>query len=334
MAVWLIRAGRHGEYEAMSIERGVSAIGFGLARSVGEFESRDALRAELPEPSAADQLWHLYETVQCGDMVVLPCKHTRTVAVGRVAGEYAYRPELSAEAPHMRDVEWCATEVPRSNFDRDLLNSFGALRTVSQPQAPNAEARIEAVVRAYLGEVDHSDPTDEAEAVPDADPDGEVDLDEQIKDRIVARLRRKFSGERLEHLVASILRASGYEAEETERGPDGGVDIVAGRGELGFGQPRLCVQVKGRSGLVGLGEYDRLMGVLETFRAEHGLLVSLGDFTKPVKERNKQSFFKIRLWGPEELAQRLLETYEDLPVDIRTDVPLRDRKVLEEAGAG
>ena len=75
------------------------------------------------------------------------------------------------------------------------------------------------------------------------------------------------------------------------------------------------------------------MGNLDTFRAEHGLLVSLGGFTKPVRDRNAQSFFKIRLWGPDDLAQRLLETYEELPVDIRTDVPLRDRKVLEEASA-
>ena len=101
----------------------------------------------------------------------------------------------------------------------------------------------------------------------------------------------------MEHLVASILRASGYEAVERAAGPDGGVDIVAGRGELGFGQPRLCVQVKARRGPVGLAEYDRLMGNLDTFRAEHGLLVSLGGFTKPVRDRNAQSFFKIRLWG-------------------------------------
>ena len=332
MAVWLIRAGRHGEHEAMSIERGVTAIGFGLARSVEEFETREALRAELP-PASADQLWCIRHEVQPGDMVVLPCKHTRAVAVGRVAGEYAYRPDLSAQASHTRAVDWCATDVPRSDFDQDLLNSFGALATVSQPQAQNAEARIQAVVRAYLGQADDADPAGGAEVVPDADPNGELDLDQEIKDRIVARLKRKFAGVRMEHLVASILRASGYEAVETAAGPDGGVDIVAGRGELGFGQPRLCVQVKARRGPVGLAEYDRLMGNLDTFRAEHGLLVSLGGFTKPVRDRNAQSFFKIRLWGPDDLAQRLLETYEELPVDIRTDVPLRDRKVLEEASA-
>ena len=167
--------------------------------------------------------------------------------------------------------------------------------------------------------------------VPPADPNEEADLEELIADRIVARLKQKFAGVRLEHLVASILRTSDYQVLETAAGPDGRVDIVAGAGELGFGQPRLCVQVKRRRGPVDLAEYDRLMGNLETFRAEHGLLVSLGGFTKPVKDRNTQTFFRIRLWGPDELAQRLLDAYEELPVDIRADVPLRDRKVLEES---
>ena len=165
----------------------------------------------------------------------------------------------------------------------------------------------------------------------EADRNEELDLDQEIKDRIVARLRQKFAGARLKHLVASILRASDYEVVET--GPEGGVDMVAGRGELGFGQPRLCVQVNAERGPVGLAEYVRLSDNLDTFGAEHGLLVSLGGFAKTVHDRHARQFFEIRLWGPDKLAQRLLETYEDLPVDIRSDVPLRDRKVMEEASA-
>lgn len=312
----------------------MTAIGFGLARSVEEFESRDALRAsDLAEPSA-NQLWRFYREIQIGDLVVLPLKHARVIAVGRVNGEYGFRPDVSADAPHTRAVEWQATDVPRADFDQDLINSFGALATVSQPQAQNAEERIEAVVSAYLEQADELVPVaNAAEEPPPADPNEEVDLEQQIRDRIVARLKQKFAGVRLEHLVASILRTSDYQVLETAAGPDGGVDIVAGAGELGFGQPRLCVQVKGRRGPVDLAEYDRLMGNLETFRAEHGLLVSLGGFTKPVRERNTQTFFRIRLWGPDELAQQLLDAYEDLPVDIRADVPLRDRKVLEESSA-
>ena len=334
MAVWLIRAGPRGEYEPMCIERGLTAVGFGFGQSVTRFKSREELRrADLAE-SSANQLWRFYREIQVGDMVVLPCKRTRVIAVGRVTGNYDYRPDLSADAPHTRSIVWEATDVPRSDFDQDLINSFGALGTVSRPQPPNAEKRIAAVVKAYLEQADELTPAAETDTLPTADPNEEVDLDQQIKDRIVARLKQKFAGVRLEHLVASILRTSDYQVLETAAGPDGGVDIVAGAGELGFGQPRLCVQVKGRRGPVPLAEYDRLLGNLETFGAQHGLLVSLGGFTKPVKERNTKSYFRIRLWGPDELAQRLLEAYEELPVDIRADVPLRDRKVLEESSAG
>lgn len=63
-----------------------------------------------------------------------------------------------------------------------------------------------------------------------------------------------------------------------------------------------------------------------------------GGFTKPVHERNEQqSFFAIRLWGPDELAQRLLENYDSLPQDIqadfRTDLPVETARILQRQGA-
>ena len=102
---------------------------------------------------------------------------------------------------------------------------------------------------------------------------------------------------------------------------------------MGFGEPRLCVQVKSGTSPVDLPEYDRLLGNVHSFGADHGLLVSLSDFTRPVRNRNESSFFQIRLWGAAELTENLRETYDDLPADIRTDVPLVDRKMLAESDA-
>ena len=329
MAVWVIRGGRGGEHEAAFINGNVVAIGFGLARNLEDFASRAELGAHL-RPNATGQLWRFCHEVERGDMVVLPRKITREVALGRISGDYAFEPNrVGSAGPHTRAVKWLATDIPRPDFDRDLLNSFGALGTVSQPRAPLAEQRIERIAMRYLGQPVDEIPGDEQ--APEVDPNEEVDLDQEIKDRIVARLRRKFAGERLEHLVACILRASDYIALQTRRGRDGGVDIVAGRGDLGFGEPRLCVQVKARSRPVELPEYDRLIGNVRNFGAEHGLLVSLGGFTKAVRDRNAQSFFNVRLWGPDELAERLLDTYDSLPSDVHADIPLRDRKVLDSA---
>ena len=338
MAAWTIKGGRSGEYEDAFLEKGVVSLGFGLQQSVAGFADRNALRRACGKSrEGADQMWRFYSEVGDGDMMVLPRKRASEVAVGRVNGCYVYQPDLvSSEVPHVRRVDWHVTDIPRSHFDRDLLNSFSAQLTLSKPRAQDAEARIERIAKAYL-EAEEPEPV-EISANGDSatgggsgdEANGEIDIDREIRDRIVARLRRKFAGEQLEHLVASILEVSGYYVLKTQKGADGGVDVVAGKGDMGFGEPRLCVQVKGRTSPVDLAEYDRLRGNITGFGARHGLLVSLGGFTKPVRDRNAESFFEIRLWGPDELVQRLLETYEALPRDIQADVPLRDRKILDE----
>lgn len=341
MAVWTIRGGRAGEYEHTFLEKGVVSVGFGLDRSITEFTDREALRAHLgQDQNRANQLWRFYQDVEIGDMVVLPRKVNREVAVGRITGAYSHQPDsVGTEAPHVRTVDWQATNIPRAHFDRDLLNSFGSLLTISQPRAPDAEARIARVANAFLGDDQFEEPSIPPivswESSEDHLLDGGsfegIDIDQEIRDRIVARLKQKFAGTRLEDLVASILHASGYFVLQTRKGADGGIDVLAGKGDMGFGEPRLCVQVKGRNSTVDLVEYDRLQGNIASFRAQHGLLVSLGGFTKPVHDRNEQSFFVIRLWGPEELAQQLLDNYDSLPQDIRADIPLETVRILRES---
>ena len=345
MAIWTIKGGSSGEYENAFLEKGIVAIGSGLRRSVADFADRNALRDHVESRNVADQLWRFYSEVDDGDTVVLPRKRVREVAIGRINGPYSYQPGLAGRhAPHTRNVEWLVTNIPRSHFDRDLLNSMGALLTLSQPGAPDAEGRIRQIANIYLeleppaisGSETEGDTALAIGLDDDAagtEPTEETSLDQEIKDRIVARLRRQYAGSRLEYLVASILESSGYHVLRTQEGPDGGIDVLAGKGDMGFGDPRLCVQVKGRTSPVNLQEYASLQGNIRSFGAEHGLLVSLGGFTKPVHDRNEQqSFFMIRLWGPDQLAQRLLENYDSMPedirVDFRSDVPLETARIL------
>ncbi|MYC07047.1 MAG: hypothetical protein F4X57_07745 [Chloroflexi bacterium] len=117
---------------------------------------------------------------------------------------------------------------------------------------------------------------------------------------------------------------------ETKRGPDGGADILAGSGALGFDSPKLCVQVKSGASPVRIPDYNRLQGNVHGFGADYGLLVSLSGFTKPVLDENRRSFFEIRLWDGSQLVERLLDTYDDLPQEIREVIPLEKRLVLDE----
>ena len=328
MPVWVVRGGSHGEHEDFALSKNIVAIDFGLRQSISDFSDRDALRPKLQNAgkSTAAQIWRFANDIAIGDMVALPRKAPKVVAIGRISGEYIYRQDLiNARRQHTRAVEWLATDIPRINFDPDLLHSLGGLMTVYQARADNAENRIEKVVH------DHMDdsPSDDMD-VDDDDDTPASDIDEQIEDRIARRIRHKFSGVRLEYLVKSILDAQGYRALQTRSGPDGGIDVVAGKGDMGFGEPRLCVQVKSSGSPVGIEDYNRLQGGVGRVGADHGLLVSLGGFTRDVQLENERSFFQIRLWDSGELVQRVLDAYDVLPLDIRVDIPLQDRKVLIE----
>ena len=334
MTIWVVRAGSRGEGEEFALDNGMAGIGFGLLMNVTDFASREDLRDHLindfygesrsrTAASTARQLWSLANEIRIGDMIVLPRKRPRVVAVGTVAGEYEYRPDL--HTPHVLAVDWKALDIPRGDFAQDLLYSFGGLATVYRVRASDAGMRIEQVMATHL-----AGPLDDGGSSAADDETFHVDLEEQISDRILDRIREMYSGVKLEYLVASILRASGYHALETRKAPDGGIDVVAGQGDMGFGQPRLCVQVKSGRSAVGLPEYNQLRGNINTFGADHGLLVSLGDFTRQVRDTNESSFFQIRLWGPNDLVDRLLETYDTLPDDIQNDIPLRNRRILVE----
>ena len=328
MTVWVVKGGRMGEMEELALQEGLVVIDFGFRKSVTDFANRDELRDQMPErTSGANQLWRFANEMQPGDTVVMPRKQPKgVVAVGKIKGGYSYRTDLGNNGLHSREVNWQANDIPRLDFDPDLRNSMNSLLTVSQPKADNAEARIESIVNAPS---EDSTPTEVAQDL--SDDDALVsNLDEQIEDRIVAHIRKRFSGPGLERLVANILEASGYNVLMTRKGADGGVDVLAGKGDMGFDEPRLCVQVKSGHTRVKVQDYRALQGNLQGYGADQGLLVSLGGFTDAVRKENERSFFKIRLWGPYDVAQRLLATYDHLPQDIRAEIPLKDRKVLVE----
>ena len=324
MTVWVVKGGKYGEYEETFLSESLVGIDFSLSQSANSFASREALQESAESKNAADQVWRFVHDIRVGDMMVLPRKRPKVVHVGTVSGEYQYREDLPAS--HVRPVQWGSAEVPRSNFDQDLLNSMGSLATVSRVLAADAEARIARIAEGYLNPNDNDADMRSAPASEDAEE--RVDLEEASRDQIVERIRERFSGVRLEHFVAAILHASGYHVLVTRTGPDGGIDVLTGQGDMGFDHPRICVQVKSGRSDVDLPDYDRLLGSIGSFGADHGLLVSLGGFTRAVRNKNESSFFQIRLWGATELVEKFIETYKRLPEDIRDEVPLKAISIL------
>jgi len=218
-------------------------------------------------------------------------------------------------------VRWLTKDMPRNRFDQDLLYSLGAFMTVCQIQRNNAAQRIRALLAGQPPppRADGEGTDDEAAAPGEPPPD----LEEYARDQITTFIGQKFRGHKLAELVTAVLTAQSYHVRQSPPGPDGGVDIVAGRGPMGFESPRLCVQVKSSDGPIGVSVLRELRGVMGIFGAEQGLLVAWGGFKQSVFDEARQLFFNVRLWDQGQLVQELLDHYGQLPADLQAELPLK-----------
>ena len=77
-----------------------------------------------------------------GDWIILPSKQKPAIHIAEVKGNYTFNPEGENPFFHYRNIEWIAQDVPRTNFDQDLLHSFGASMAICQVSRNDAETRV------------------------------------------------------------------------------------------------------------------------------------------------------------------------------------------------
>jgi restriction system protein len=339
MTVWLVRSGKYGERESFALDNGLAVIGWDELDDLSALKERADLQKELAAVYADEkpktltnwesQIWPFVRLMENGDLVVMPLKSRSAIAIGRIAGPYVHRADL-ADNRHTRAVKWQA-EVPRAKFAQDLLYSFGSFMTVCSIHRNNAEARIIAVLAG------RSDPglggaapaagkpaasADGAIASAD-DADAGVDLEAVAGDAIRRRISSAFKSHRLAALIGAILDAQGYAVFVSPPGADGGVDILAGKGALGFDAPRLAVQVKSQDSRTDVATLRELQGVMKQFGATQGLLVAWGGVTTALRKEALRQYFDIRIWDDGDVIRELKQYYDRLPDDLQTDLPLR-----------
>ena len=95
----------------------------------------------------------------------------------------------------------------------------------------------------------------------------------------------------METLVEEILKAKDFTTYRSPEGSDNGVDILAVSDILGFGSPKICVQVKTTDLPIDRPTMDQLIGTMSNINADYGLLVSWNGFkTSVTKEIPKRIF--------------------------------------------
>ena len=193
--------------------------------------------------------------------------------------------------------------------------------TVCRIRRNDAEKRIEAILQgrpdAIVTQAEKGEPKS------DSENEVEVDYEEAALDQIREYIGRRFKGHGMARLVDSVLKAQGYHTRLSPEGPDEGADILAGKGNLGFDSPKICVQVKSSDSPVDVSVLRELEGVMKNFRAEHGILVSWGGFKGSVLKESTKSFFDVRLWDANDFVRVLLEGYDQLSEEIKAELPLQ-----------
>lgn len=336
MALWLIRAGGHGEHEQRFLDESRVYVTWdtfdvNLAKLGGVEALREALARSFPSFSTkkiinhASQIWPFAAAMKPGDWVVTPSKLKPTVHIAEITGDYAHNPAGPDPYYHFRKVKWIAKDVPRERFAQDLLYSFGAFMTICRIKRNDAEARVRAMA-ASGWKADNvykvAPPGETADEVADTET-SQVNLEELARDSIAKLILAKFKGHGLARLVDAILKARGYTTHLSPEGPDKGVDILAAPEPFGFGTPRLCVQVKSEQGPIDRPTLDQLIGAMQNFHAEQGLLVAWGGFKATVLKELPAQFFRVRLWNQQQLIDELVANYDKLDPDIRAEIPLK-----------
>jgi restriction system protein len=324
MTLWVVRAGKYGGDEQFVLDNDVAVIGWSDLPDLSRARTRDELKSWVEqaypnhEPrkvgNVTGQTWNFSHEIAPHDLVALPLHGPSAVAIGMVKGGYTFVPDASGGTRHRIPVKWGRKDIPRTAFDADILLSLNGQMTVYRPGAENAEERIKALLTG----------TGKAPTTADSEVEKEsIDLETTAGDEIRQLITQRFKSHDFAQLIAALLTAQGYELHVSSPGPDGGVDILAGSGALGFDAPQIAVQVKSSNSPLGATVVRELLGVMSQFKAKQGLIVSWGGFKDTAIKEARQQFFSLRLWDSGNVVVAIQQHYEKLPDSIRAELPLK-----------
>jgi restriction system protein len=350
MTAWIVRAGQVGEREDWALQNQIAGVDFHEVGDLTDTGTREAGKAAVlgafPDATVgrqnnfAGQLWALRGTIKQGDVVVLPLKTTKKIAIGICSSGYTFRSQEGDSAfRHTIGVDWKRTDISRGAVKDDLLSTINGAMTIFQASKNHAEERLRAMIKTGIdpGSASSLLPVTKETATLATDDTAPEVVDpipaptmEVIRDRVRTFLVENFLQHKLTHLVADILRVQGYVCDVSPEGPDFGVDIIAGRGPLGLDSPTLIVECKSEAGQIGAQVIRGLQGAMASHKADQGLLVAWGGLNKPAIQAIRTDRLTIAVWDDEAVLDHLFAVYDQLPDETRARLPLKRAWVLDE----
>jgi restriction system protein len=325
-AMWGVHGGQTGDADTLFLQQNKIALGWDEISDLSILPpDREAFKAQLAKvyphnkPGAirnnAGQLFRFVHEMQIGDLVIYPSKQDKHIHIGQVTGGYIYQTGNIASYPHRRPVNWLKV-LPRTQFSQGALYEIGSAMSFFQVKNYAEEFRT-----AIEGKT----------AAPPADTDETVafvaaEIEQTTHDFILKTLAQKLKGHPFAEFIAHLLETMGYRTRVSPEGPDGGIDIIAHKDELGFEPPIIKVQVKSTEGNIGNPTASELYG--NVAQGEFGLFVTLGTYTNPARNFAKGKS-NLRLIDGEELVGLILAHYEHFDPRYKGLLPLKKVYVPE-----
>jgi restriction system protein len=318
--LWGIHAGRTGDAYMLFLKHNVIALGWPKMGDLSSLPAdREAFRNRLMEAepglrekqniAGASQLFRFVHEAKKGDLVVYPSKNDRKIHIGEIIEDYRYNPKIEAYYPHHRPVKWIQ-EFPRTRFSQGALYETGSAMSFFQ---------VKNYAHEFLSALSGK------EAVITQGQDESVsyvveEIEQNTRDYVIKILAQELKGHGLADFVSHLLGKMGYQTRLSPEGPDGGVDIVAHKDELGFEPPIIKIQIKSTEGSVGDPIVSQLYGKVE--RSEYGMVVTLGSFTNQAQsfERNKSN---LRLIDGDQLVELIFKHYDAFDSSYKALIPLK-----------
>jgi restriction system protein len=319
--LWGIHAGKTGDADSLFLKKNCVAVGWAKMGDIGALKpDRDTFKSRVAEvypekkpgaiPNNAGQLFRFVHEIKPGDIVVYPSKRDRQVHLGRVEGGYTYDPQTEPGYPNRRAVKWLRA-VPRTHFSQGALYEIGSALSLFLVRNYADEFRT-----ALEGKAAPPTPVAQDESVAAV----AEDIEETTRDFVLKQLAQELKGHPFADFIGHLLNAMGYRTRVSPEGPDGGIDIVAHKDELGFEPPIIKVQVKSTEGSIGDPIVSALYGKVSA--GEFGLLVTLGSFTSQAINFAK-SKSNLRLIDGEELVKLIFQHYDQFDSGYKGLLPLR-----------
>ncbi|HEU4537364.1 MAG TPA: restriction endonuclease, partial [Polyangiaceae bacterium] len=320
----MIRAGRGSDKVDDFLQHNIVAVGGELLGQLKPSTKKDELlrlyaekypdEGEGSRASWVSQLYRFFSEVKSGDEVVTFDRERRRYVLGTISSDYEWAPKLIEGKPHVRHVRW-THEVPRDPLGASTRNTLGAIQTLFKIGSEVAKD-----LRTHQAPLGATAP--EQKPLPKRAAELEEDalanlLEETFEksDEFIEDAISSLDWRQMQSLVAGILRAMGYRTTVSEGGPDRGVDIFASPDGLGLQEPRIFVEVKHRTQVIGSKEVRAFLGGRK--KGDRCLYVSTGGFTKDAHYEADRADVATTLISLPLLRKLLVEHYETLDAEAR-----------------